>query len=121
MCTSITQKWANIDTFQIIAFKSFRQQENIKDINIPLDKLELEMYCKNEKKQKFYKGIDAIFQICLRIPLLWIFVPILYLSIVIGIGDWIYKYIAKKRKIVPIGHCTENTCSIFKNEQNNKN
>lgn len=120
MCTTITQKWSYMDVFQIIKFKSFRQEENIKDIDIPVNKLEVEMYCKNIKKQKFYKGIHAIYQICLRIPLLWFFVPFLYISILLGIGDRIYKYIAKKRKIVPIGQCTENTCSIIPNKKSIK-
>lgn len=120
MCTSITQKWSNMDVFQMIKFKSFRQQENIQNLDIPVDKLELEMYCENIKKQKFYKGIHAIYQICLRIPLLWFFVPFLYISILLGVGDRIYKYIAKKRKIIPIGQCKENICSITFNKKEHK-
>ncbi|MGH0951314.1 DCC1-like thiol-disulfide oxidoreductase family protein [Bacillus mycoides] len=121
MCTSLVKKWGKIDCFCLIEFKSFRQKENIKNINIPVEKLEIEMYSQNKRNKQFNKGIKAIFQICLRIPALWIFVPFLFVAIIIGLGDYIYKYIASRRKIVPIGHCTENNCSIFSQKQNNTN
>ncbi|WP_218923654.1 DCC1-like thiol-disulfide oxidoreductase family protein [Bacillus toyonensis] len=121
MCTSLVKNWEKLDSFFLIEFKSFRKKENITNINIPIEKLEIEMYSQHKRNKQFNKGIKSIFQICLRIPILWVFVPFLFISIITGLGDYIYKYIAKKRKIVPVGHCTENNCSIFSQKQNNTN
>ncbi|HZK61691.1 MAG TPA: DCC1-like thiol-disulfide oxidoreductase family protein, partial [Anaerovoracaceae bacterium] len=49
-----------------------------------------------------YEGIDALIRISSVIPLFWLFVPILWLSGKIGIGNRLYDWIAKHRLIFPI-------------------
>jgi len=47
---------------------------------------------------KVYKGFYAIRRIVLKIPILWIFLIILYFPFFDRIGSKIYKYISKNRK-----------------------
>lgn len=56
-------------------------------------------------------GFESIFQIFIRIPLLWILFPLLYVLKVSGLGQWIYMEFAVRRKIIPL-HCDENSCNL---------
>ena len=56
---------------------------------------------------QWYKGYSAIIQIAKMLPALWIFVPIMYILKAIGLGDFIYKLVAKNRKLVPVNQCLD--------------
>ena len=60
---------------------------------------------------KWSYGYTTLFKIFLRIPIFWIFIPLLLFLKISGIGQVIYKELALKRKIIPI-HCNENSCKI---------
>ena len=62
----------------------------------------------NRHSRVFY-GYDSILQIVVRLPLLWAFVPILYILKVSRLGYWAYKELANKRQIIPL-HCKEEDC-----------
>lgn len=59
----------------------------------------------------WHYGFISIYLILIRLPLAWVFIPILFLLKILGIGEIIYKELAIKRKIIPI-HCTDDSCQI---------
>lgn len=61
-------------------------------------------------KEKTSFGFDTIFKIAIRIPILWIAVPILLILKLTRIGNIAYNELAIKRTIIPI-HCKED-CKI---------
>jgi len=63
---------------------------------------------------KWHYGFTSIFLILSRLPLLWMFFPLLYLLEITKSGQFLYMELALKRKIIPI-HCDENSCEIPSN------
>ncbi|WP_249869967.1 thiol-disulfide oxidoreductase DCC family protein [Oceanobacillus saliphilus] len=105
ICTNSSTIWKKLDWKNKLTFDSFR---NIKDYPPEMEK-SLHVF----HNHRWYKGYSAIIQIAKMLPLLWVFVPLLYLFKLIGFGDFIYKLVAKNRKLVPVNHCSEGeSCQI---------
>lgn len=108
MCTNSSTIWRKLDWRNKLTFQSFR---NLKDYPV-----EMEESLHVQKDKRWYKGYTAIIQIAKTLPLLWLSLPFLYLFKVIGIGDMVYKVIAKNRKLVPVNQCKSNeACQINPN------
>lgn len=106
LCQAVKKNIHRLDWFKLIEFKTIRAEDTWSEI--PLEKLVKEMHCMNQKSGKVTVGIDAIASICARIPVLaFLWLPV-KLSSMVGIGHVVYNYIAKTRKIVPVGHCDLN-------------
>lgn len=64
----------------------------------------------NANSSQVFYGFISIYKILLRLPLYWILFfytfPLLYLAKVSGVGDFIYKQVAVKRKMIPL-HCDD--------------
>jgi predicted DCC family thiol-disulfide oxidoreductase YuxK len=61
-----------------------------------------------DNKKVFY-GFDSIYQIVLRLPVLWYLIPMVWFLKVSKIGSILYNELAVKRKIVPL-HCRQKDC-----------
>lgn len=105
-CTRFSNFIKKNDLFNNVSFLRLRKDD------IKIDGFNKEEALKKmasfEKEWKY--GYDSILRLSVRIPTLWILIPILYLLKVIGIGDSIYNELAIKRKIIPI-HCNDN-CTV---------
>ncbi|WP_232732743.1 DCC1-like thiol-disulfide oxidoreductase family protein [Bacillus cereus] len=111
MCKNVVTKLKKGDTFNLLMFKSFREYSNSKaEIGIPLTTLEKRMHSRKLKEEKYVSGIDSIIQICKRVPIMWGILIFLYLGKFMGIDQRTYDFIAKRRMIVPVGHCENNIC-----------
>ena len=51
-------------------------------------------------------GFDTLLLITLRLPLLWILLPVMFLLKWTGIGPFLYNELAVKRTIIPL-HCRD--------------
>ncbi len=56
-------------------------------------------------------GFTSIYLISTRLPLLWFFLPLMYILKTTGFGQLIYMKIAVNRKIIPL-HCDDNICEM---------
>lgn len=61
------------------------------------------------RKSVVYYGFDSVWQIALRSPLLWLFVPLFFLLKISRLGHLLYNELAVKRQIIPL-HCKEEEC-----------
>lgn len=52
-------------------------------------------------------GFETIYRIAKRLPIVWLFLPFLYLVKISGAGSYFYKELSARRKIV----CTD-TCNL---------
>lgn len=111
LCVKVKNNIKRLDVFNNVKMFSIREP-NIEDHGIPLHLLEKKMYAKIIKNDKTVSGIYAFLAITSNVPLLLLLWPLLKLSVVIGIGEKIYNFIAKSRVIVPVGHCENNSCEI---------
>jgi hypothetical protein len=98
-----------LDWLNLLEIKELRNPTHISEaIGISKTLAEQQMASYNKK---WRYGFITIYMIFLRLPLFWIFSPILFLFKITGIGQLIYKELAVKRKIIPI-HCDEKSCKI---------
>lgn len=114
ICKNVKINIGRFDCLHLIELQSIR--ENLEGtINVPLEKLEKEMYCLNKKNNHITVGIEAIASITARLPLFMILWLPIKLSSLLGIGSCIYKYIARTRKIIPVNNCDSSSC-VYKKE-----
>jgi predicted DCC family thiol-disulfide oxidoreductase YuxK len=108
-CTKFVKIIKKIDWLRQIEIKQLR---NELDTN-PFCNIDLEL----SKKQmasftnKFHYGYNSLYYIFIRIPILWLFIPLLYFMKITTIGQYLYIHLALKRKIIPL-HCNTNSCQI---------
>jgi predicted DCC family thiol-disulfide oxidoreductase YuxK len=112
LCLKAKTKIEKADKQKKIIWISFRDKDIFEKYNLAGKQVEQRIYSMDLHKGKTYSGINTILEIMKRIRKYRIFVPFLYVSIILGFGPMVYDYIAKKRKIVPVGHCENNNCSV---------
>ncbi|WP_077702129.1 thiol-disulfide oxidoreductase DCC family protein [Virgibacillus dokdonensis] len=112
ICTKSMKTLARLDCFRRLQYESTRNKAVLNEYSLNYEKLEKRMHTIRLKDGKIEEGIDSIFRIVKQIPLLWIAVPFLQLSIWIGVGSKIYDWLASKRKILPVGGCEGDFCRL---------
>ncbi|GGH83839.1 putative DCC family thiol-disulfide oxidoreductase YuxK [Pullulanibacillus pueri] len=105
------------DTHQVIQFISFREDQIMDQFDLWDKDVEKKIYAIDPNSIKSYSGIYTLYQVAHRIPLFRISVPFIFLSIKLGLGERVYRYISEKRKIVPVGQCEGESCSLFNNHK----
>ncbi|MGM0843699.1 MAG: thiol-disulfide oxidoreductase DCC family protein [Bacillota bacterium] len=104
LCRKFKRRIEKLDMLKSIIFVSIRDVEYIRELDIPLEKLETEMHVKMPNG-KILSGYDSITAVFGRIPLLcWLWVPMKFFKW-IGAGDKLYRTIASQRIIIPTGNC----------------
>ncbi|WP_267406677.1 MULTISPECIES: DCC1-like thiol-disulfide oxidoreductase family protein [unclassified Chryseobacterium] len=106
-CTKFMKTVKKIDWLQLTDFRSLRERDpSMKGIDYALAEKQMATYDKN-----WVYGYESIFKILIRLPLLWLFVPVLWLMHITKIGQAIYIQLAVNRKIIPL-HCDNDVCNI---------
>lgn len=108
-CTKFINIVKKLDWFNLINYKQLRNKTDIQNFN----NLNIELATKQMASftTKWRYGFISIFSILIRLPLFWLFSPILYFFNITRLGDYLYNELALKRKIIPI-HCNSDSCSI---------
>lgn len=110
MCIKVKSNIEKLDWLHVIQFQTIRKDTDYLDI--PSEKLSKQMHCIDLRNNKIHAGIDAIAEICFRIPFLFMFYIPIKISSYIKLGDFVYNHIANSRKIVPVNNCTEDVCKV---------
>ena len=108
-CTRFTKIVKKLDWFNLINCKQLRNNQDIKqfkNLNLELATQQMASYT-----NIWNYGFVSIFLILSRLPLFWIFFPFLFIFRITGFGQFIYRELALKRKIIPL-HCDDNSCMI---------
>lgn len=105
LCTNSTQLWKKTDWFNTLQFVSFRTLDDYPKL------MEEQLHVYSNKQ--WYIGYAALIHIAKTLPLMWLLLPLMYMLKWIGLGDYIYKKVAKSRSIIPIHQCKEQ-CSLRK-------
>ncbi|WP_010094961.1 DCC1-like thiol-disulfide oxidoreductase family protein [Ornithinibacillus scapharcae] len=108
-CHSVKANFQKLDWLKKLSFIDFRNNE----VNgIDIDELNKRMHVKDLSTGKITIGIYGIKTILQRVPLLMPLLPFLYLLNALGLGQICYDFVAERRLIVPVGHCTESGCKL---------
>ena len=106
-CTKFKNFIEKNDILNLVIFKKLRTEKGVTEINIK--EAELKMASTRDNRIWNY-GYQSIYEIFKRIPLFWLFVPVLYVLKITKFGDLLYNELALKRKIIPM-HCDDH-CEI---------
>ncbi|MFB5676652.1 DCC1-like thiol-disulfide oxidoreductase family protein [Paenibacillus terreus] len=108
VCTSIKDKLHKMDYFRMLCLVSFRDSSLVQAYRLDYSELERRMHSVSiNESHKVQRGIDAVLQISTRIPQLWLIAPFIFLFRFIGIGGYMYDFLASKRMVIPVGNCDD--------------
>lgn len=104
-CVSSARNLKKLDWMNKLTILDLFSPGLLEKYNIPLEKaINRIQVVKNGNIRK--EGLDAVLLISFDLPLLWIFIPIFWLSIKLGLGSKIYDWIARNRFLFPVpGYC----------------
>lgn len=97
-----------LDWFNLIDKKQLRNNQDLPKYEIL--NLELATQQMASYTNTWNYGFISIFYISIRLPVFWIFIPFLFILKISGLGQFLYKELALKRKVIPI-QCDENSCN----------
>lgn len=117
VCTAAAARLRRLDWLGRLSFHSIRDEAAVQASGIPPAELERRMYARNPATGATAGGIDAIAAIAARLPLLMPLWPFVRLSGLIGVGQPLYDWMASRRTIVPVGHCTDGACSLPRRDE----
>jgi predicted DCC family thiol-disulfide oxidoreductase YuxK len=108
-CNKFSKLVQKLDWLKLIEIKELRNEIHTK----PFPKIDLQLAKQQMASfgSKWHYGYNSLFFIFARLPLFWIFIPILYILKITKFGQLMYSELALKRKIIPI-HCDAEICDI---------
>ncbi len=110
LCVRGTGVLHRLDVFRRIEMIDFTLDENRRRLeNFDFERAQTEMLLATE--EGWAGGFRAFRKIAQSLPLLWPFVPFLYLPAMTAIGDRIYKLIARNRYLL-FGRCNDGYCEV---------
>lgn len=111
LCVGAKQRIRTWDWLGLMRFVSIRAPGATAHLGVDPALLAQRMYAQTAGGRTV-NGIGAIAAIALRVPILLPLWPLLTLSRLLGIGQWLYDQIASRRTIIPVGQCTDGACPI---------
>lgn len=109
LCVRAATWWKRLDTFGALELVSFRDPQIADRIPVDLERAERRMICISPSG-RHYEGIDALIQVTITIPALWMFVPFLLVARALGFGQRLYDFVASRRIILPVHSCSDGVC-----------
>lgn len=103
-----------LDTRHKFQYETIRDNSVLERYHINKEAAEKRMHTIRLKDRKTETGIFSIQRILKQLPLFWVFVPFLQLSIWAGAGSRLYDWLAERRTILPVGGCEGGSCPIPK-------
>ena len=114
ICVRIVDRWArSLDWLRLLGIASFRAPGFAPPPGVAPEDLEKRMYV-TDGDGTASGGIDAVWMVATRLPLLWITLPIIWISRKLGFGRPLYDLVAANRMMLPIGHCDGSACAVVK-------
>ncbi|OMC66269.1 hypothetical protein BK126_19795 [Paenibacillus sp. FSL H7-0326] len=111
MCRGIVKRIDAMDYFRLIRCVSFRMPNIIDTYQLDPQEVELRMHSIGVNGGMPRKGISSVVHISQKLIPLWVVLPFIAVSKWLGIGGYVYDYIAKNRKLIPVNHCND-SCEI---------
>ena len=101
LCTYSARKLNKLDWMNKLDVVDLHSTDLLDQYKIPLEQaLTRIQVVKDAKISK--EGMEGILLISFYVPLLWVFIPVFWLSIKLGFGSRIYDWIAKNRLLFPV-------------------
>lgn len=112
ICTGIRDRLERLDRRGRLAFCSMREEGVPERVGVPAEALAARMHVRDLRSGRVAEGITAVRLLAATLPTLWPLWPAIWVSEKVGLGGWLYDWIAARRPIVPVGHCKDGACPI---------
>lgn len=117
VCSKSMRFLSKLDRGRKLRYESIRDNQVLERYAIDKTEAEKRMHTFTLKDNQMEKGIFSVQRIVKQLPLFWIAVPILQLSIWAGLGSPLYDWLASRRTILPVGGCEGDRCTISNGEK----
>ncbi|RYM06160.1 DUF393 domain-containing protein [Sporolactobacillus sp. THM7-7] len=94
---------------------NFRDSQVMEHYHLQHQNVENRIYVLRTRTNQGFSGIRAVLEIVKQVPFYWIWVPFIQFSILLGVGDACYDFIARRRRLIPVGRCQDNSCDVPRN------
>ncbi|MCL6502761.1 MAG: DUF393 domain-containing protein [Pirellulales bacterium] len=112
LCQAQVRRLARWDLLKRLAFISLHDPEvSLRWPDLPHDELMQNMYLVDSRGRR-YKGAAALRVLSRRLPILWPVAPLLHLPGTLGIWQWLYQQVARRRYRLGGAACDEQTCHV---------
>ena len=112
VCTSTAERLRRLDWLGRLDLRSMREPGVPEAAGVSPERLAARLHVRDARTGRTREGIWAAVELAARLPLLIPLWPLLALSGWLGVGQWAYDQIARRRTIVPVGGCDDGACSI---------
>jgi predicted DCC family thiol-disulfide oxidoreductase YuxK len=96
-----------------LAFRSIRDEAVVGELGISQEVLARQMHVRTDDG-RIIGGFPALVAISRLLPPLWPLWPFLVVAKWLGVGTVAYDWVARNRKIVPVGSCEDGACPIHR-------
>lgn len=108
-CTRFVRIVSKFDWLHLITSKQLRNTQHITDAIGIDEKLAKKQMASFDGTWSY--GYLTLFKIFLRLPILWLFIPVFFIFWITKVGQFFYMQLAVNRQIIPL-HCTEDSCEL---------
>jgi predicted DCC family thiol-disulfide oxidoreductase YuxK len=114
ICTGIKERLRRLDRRGRLSFCSMREPGVPERAGVSAEALAARMYVRDLRTGRVAGGITAVRYLAAALPALWPLWPLIWVSEKLGFGGFVYDWIAARRPIVPVGHCSDEGCPIHR-------
>ncbi|WP_067927054.1 thiol-disulfide oxidoreductase DCC family protein [Alicyclobacillus shizuokensis] len=105
----LTRRW---DWLGRITFANLRDEEVVAAYGLDASRAAAAVHAYRTDRDKWYTGARAMLELAKRVPVYWPFALVLAIGIRLGVAAPLYAWVARNRRITPIGHCEVDTCRL---------
>ncbi len=105
LCDRTVRFLVTVDLFnRIVPMPASRSQNELREAGITFDAAMQDLYGFDSSFSRAFSGYDLYVELCRRVAVLWPLLPLLLLGKVFGLGPWVYRGIARRRRAL-FGEC----------------
>jgi hypothetical protein len=112
MCARIRETVERLDWLRLVEFQSFRDPAVVAGAGVPVERLAARMHARYVDTGAVVSGAAAMTAMVARVPVLTPLWPVLALTTRLGLAELVYAFVADRRRLVPVGACTEVACRL---------
>lgn len=113
ICRATRDRLARMDRGGRLRFRSARHPAVAAELGVSPEALASHMHVKTDSGQVL-SGFPAVVAIARVLPPLWPVWPFMVIAHWLGIGAVLYAWVARNRRIVPVGSCEDGACPIHR-------
>lgn len=110
-CAGIRARVERLDALGLVTFTSLRLAGVEQEAGVPAERLAARMHLRRASGGGVCSGAAAMAALAARVPALMPLWPVLAAASRLGVGEWVYDGVARRRTLLPAGVCDVAGCT----------